>query len=133
MRGKAAPQLRLAGTWGVSLSQKQPLSTSRNADRCGPFEEDRRHFERGDAPAAARDAVKLIVWQVLADEFSLGVVTAFLQTEQVGVAGADAFEDKMFSVVPMIRAIIRGSVTDVEGHEGEHGGKLPLRVPGRRL
>lgn len=110
----------------------QPETAPVHEPKRGFFEEDRRHFERSDAPAAARDAVKLVVWQVFADEFSLGVVAALLQTEQVGVAGADAIKDEGFAVFPAVDAVLRQSVADVEGHEGEHG-KLVFRILGRRL
>lgn len=95
----------------------QPETPLLDEPECRFFEEDRRHFERGDAPAPARDAVKLVFWQVFTDEFSLGVVAAFLQTEQVGVAGANALEDEEFTVVPAISPIVCQSVADVEGHE----------------
>lgn len=99
----------------------QPEAALVHEPKRGLFDEDRRHFERGAASATARDAVKLVVRQVFADEFSLqGVFAAFLQPEQVGIMGADALEDEEFAVFPAVDAVVRQPVADVEGHEGEH-------------
>lgn len=56
-----------------------------------------------------------------ADVFRLGVVAALLQTEQVGVAGADAVKNEGFVIFPAIDAVLRQPVADVEGHEVRMG------------
>jgi len=40
--------------------------------------------------------------QVAAHEFSLLVVAAFLDAEQVGVEGADALDDQVFALWPLV-------------------------------
>ena len=76
------------------------------------------------------DAKEMVVRQVGADKIGLGVVAAFLETEQIGPKGLDPGEGKALAVVPVIFPVVGQTIADIEAHHLDHGWVLlrPCRL-----